>query len=35
MPVPMAPDTVDEYMRPVLEAAVTGNFNLIKTIQDH
>jgi len=32
MPVPMAPDRVDEYMRPVLEAAVTGDFNLIKTI---
>lgn len=32
MPIPMTPDTVDEYMRPVLEAAMTGNFNLIKTI---
>lgn len=32
MPVPLTPDTVDEYMRPVLEAALTGDFNLIKTI---
>ena len=32
MPVPMTADTVDKYMRPVLEAAMTGDFNLIKTI---
>jgi alcohol dehydrogenase len=30
MPIPMAQDTVDIYMRPVLEAAMTGDFNLIK-----
>jgi len=32
MPVPMTADTVDKYMRPILEAAMTGDFNLIKTI---
>jgi len=32
MPVPMTEEIVDEYMRPVLEAAMTGDFNLIKTI---
>ncbi len=32
MPVPMTADTVDKYMRPVLEAAMTGDFSLIKTI---
>jgi hypothetical protein len=32
MPVPMTSDQVDEYMRPVLEAAMTGDFKLIKTI---
>jgi len=32
MPVPMTAEMVDEYMRPVLEAAMTGDFNLVKTI---
>lgn len=32
MPVPMTAETVDEYMRPVLEAAMTGDFSLVKTI---
>lgn len=31
MPVPMTAETVDRYMRPVLESALTGNFDLIKT----
>jgi len=30
MPVPMTAETVDIYMRPVLESAMTGNFSLIK-----
>lgn len=32
MPVPMTPDMVDEWMRPVLEAAWSGDFSLIRTI---
>ncbi len=32
MPIPLTSNGVDEYMRPVLEAALTGNFSLIKTI---
>jgi alcohol dehydrogenase len=31
MPIPMAAEDVDEYMRPVLEAAWAGDFTLIKT----
>ena len=30
MPVPMTAETVDRYMRPVLESALTGDFSLIK-----
>jgi len=35
MPTPMDPSRgdVDEYMRPVLEAAFTGDFSLIKTME--
>jgi len=34
MPTPMDPSRgdVDKYMRPVLEAAFTGDFSLIKTM---
>ena len=32
MPVPLTPDMVDEYMKPVLEAALTGDFSAIKTV---
>lgn len=32
MPVPLTPDLVDNYMRPVLEAAVTGELHRIKTL---
>jgi alcohol dehydrogenase len=32
MPIPLTSDGVDEYMKPVLEAAMTGNFSLIKKI---
>jgi len=32
MPVPLTSDTVDEYMKPILEAAMSGDFSLIKTI---
>lgn len=32
MPIPLTSESVDEYMRPVLEAAMTGDFSLIKTI---
>jgi alcohol dehydrogenase len=31
MPVPMTAETVDRYMRPVLESALTGDFDLIET----
>jgi alcohol dehydrogenase len=30
MPVPLTADNVNEYMRPILQAALTGEFNLIK-----
>ncbi|MCL4386001.1 MAG: iron-containing alcohol dehydrogenase [Cyanobacteria bacterium] len=33
MPVPLSPDQVEEYMRPVLEAAKTGDFNKIKVMK--
>jgi len=33
MPVPLTAEKVDEYMRPVLEAAKTGDFGKIKTIK--
>jgi hypothetical protein len=32
MPVPLTADMVDEYMKPVLEAALTGDFSAIKTL---
>jgi len=33
MPVPLSADQIDEYMKPVLLAAKTGDFNLIKTME--
>jgi len=32
MPVPLSADTVDEYMGPILQAARTGDFSLIKNM---
>jgi hypothetical protein len=32
MPVPLTAALVDEYMGPVLRAAATGDFSLIKTM---
>ena len=32
MPVPLSAETVDEYMGPVLEAAKTGDFTVIKNM---
>ncbi|MHB1161719.1 MAG: iron-containing alcohol dehydrogenase [Chloroflexota bacterium] len=32
MPVPMTAEMVDEYMAPILEAAKTGNLNVIKNV---
>jgi alcohol dehydrogenase len=32
MPVPLTADMVDEYMRPILQSAMTGNFDLIKSL---
>jgi len=32
MPVPMTPEMVDEYMRPILEAAASGDLSLIKNV---
>lgn len=32
MPIPMTSDMVDKYMRPVLEAALDGDFSLIKPL---
>ena len=33
MPVPLTADMVDEYMGPVLEAAKTGNLDIIKNVE--
>ena len=32
MPIPLTADMVDEYMRPVLEAARDGNLSIIKNV---
>jgi len=32
MPVPMTPETVDQYMRPILEAARDGDLSMIKNV---
>jgi len=32
MPVPLSAETVDEYMGPILEAAATGDFGLIRNM---
>ena len=32
MPIPLTSDLVDKYMGPILEAALNGDFNLIKNI---
>ena len=32
MPVPLKSDQLDEYMKPVLVAATTGDFNKIKVM---
>lgn len=32
MPIPLSDDMVDEYMLPVLKAAVTGNISLVKNV---
>jgi alcohol dehydrogenase len=32
MPVPLTADMVDKYMRPILEAALNGDFSLIKNL---
>lgn len=32
MPVPLNLDMIDEYMHPILEAAATGDFSLIKNV---
>jgi alcohol dehydrogenase class IV len=32
MPVPMTPETVDTYMRPILEAAASGDLSLVKNV---
>jgi len=33
MPVPLTAALVDEYMKPILRAAATGNFDLIRNMQ--
>jgi alcohol dehydrogenase len=33
MPIPLTSSMVEEYMSPVLEAALTGNFSLIKSVK--
>lgn len=33
MPIPLNADLVDEYMEPVIQAAMTGDFNLIKNFK--
>lgn len=32
MPIPLTADQIDEYMGPILEAAKTGDLQLIKTL---
>jgi len=32
MPVPLTADMIDEYMKPILEAALNGDFSLIKNL---
>jgi hypothetical protein len=32
MPVPLTAQTVDDYMGPVLEAAIDGDLHLIKNV---
>jgi hypothetical protein len=32
MPVPLNADLIEDYMRPILEAAWEGEFNKIKTM---
>ncbi|MBN1491486.1 MAG: iron-containing alcohol dehydrogenase [Phycisphaerae bacterium] len=32
MPVPLSPEMLDDYMRPVLEAAMTGRFQVIRNM---
>jgi alcohol dehydrogenase len=32
MPVPLSGDMIDDYMGPILEAAATGDFSLIRTV---
>ena len=34
MPVPLSAGIVDLYLKPILEAAKTGNLNLIKNVED-
>ena len=35
MPIPLDASMVEEYMRPILSAATTGDFGLIRNIQQH
>jgi alcohol dehydrogenase len=32
MPIPLSVDKIDEYMGPIIRAAVSGDFYLIKTM---
>jgi hypothetical protein len=32
MPVPLTAEMLDEYMRPILEAATVGDLSLIKNV---
>ncbi len=34
MPIPLNTDMIDEYMRPILEAAATGDISIVKNIPD-
>jgi len=33
MPIPLNADLIDEYMAPILEAARTGDFSVIKNLR--
>jgi len=33
MPMPLKPEQIDEYMKPILDAAESGDFNLIKVLE--
>ena len=35
MPIPLSKEMIDNYMRPILEAAYRGDFSIIRTVKGH